>query len=121
MLLNKSAITTRDAKLTPKSIEIQFFEDGVHLALELPSAEELASIRDGFRIKLSFPDISKKDILNLREQYQDEINYLLGKYSKYKESSSYLVDLSNLSEMLGKNGEAFGYLVPERKESSKWY
>ena len=110
MLIHKTGIKSRDVKLAPKSIEIYFFDNGAPLALELPSIEELASIRDGYQLKFSFPEIAKNDIFNLKEQYQYEMDRLLDKYKKYEKSSSYLVNLSNLSELLGENGDAYKYL-----------
>jgi len=121
MLLNRSEVKSRDVKLSPKPIDIYFLGDEESLALELPSAEELSFIREGCELKVSCREISKCDYFNQQEHYQNEKSRLLEKYEKYKGSTSYLAYLSNLSELLGDNKEAYEYLKKAKEEDDTNY
>ena len=121
MLIHKTNLKARDVKVTSRNIEIMFLDGVDPLVLELPSAEELEHLRDGYEYKISYPEIAQYDIFNLKEKYQYEIDRLLEKYKKYEGSSSYLVGLSNLSELVGKDEDARKYLEEAGKRDDSNY
>ncbi|MES9904903.1 MAG: hypothetical protein ABW168_19785 [Sedimenticola sp.] len=121
MLKHKTNVKTRDVKVVSRNIEILFLDDVEPLVLELPSADEIALLRDGYEFKISYPEIAKTDNFNLKEKYQHEIDRLLEKYEKYEHSPSYLVGLSNLSELVGNDEDVAKYLTQAEEKDESTY
>ena len=121
MLKNKSDLKERDIEFSPRNIDIHFLDNGDSIILELPSADELMILKEKYTPKFSISSLPHKDIFNSRQQYKDELNRLQNKYEKYKESSSYLVNMSNLASLIDDDTNVKKYLDEASKVDTASY
>lgn len=101
MLKHKTDLKERDISVSDRGINIYFLENGESVLLELPSAEELAQLKAGYTGKFSVEKLSSKDVFGLYDSYRDELERLSRMSEKYKDSSTFLVNLANLSDLMG--------------------
>lgn len=110
MLKHKTDLKERDIDSSKRNIDVHFLDDGAAIFLELPSAQELLSLNEGYKAKFSITSLAQKDTLNLVIRWRHELERLQSKYDRFKHSSNYLVNLASLADMVGENALAAEYL-----------
>jgi tetratricopeptide (TPR) repeat protein len=121
MLKHKTEVKERDIDPSPRNIEVYFLDNDGSIHLELPSAQEIALLRDNYKPKFSVSSLSERDGLNLRGAFKAELDDLLTKYDRYKDSPNYLVRIANLSELVGDNRLAEEYMRSAYEKDSDTY
>lgn len=101
MLKHKTEVKERSISVSARAIDIYFLENSESVVLELPSAEELALLKTKYSGKFSVEKLTTKDVFGLRDSYRSELQRLASKYEQYNDSSTYLVNLANLADLIG--------------------
>jgi tetratricopeptide (TPR) repeat protein len=116
MLTNLPATRDHSLEIERIPLRVTISEDGVlPISFRLPPIEEIEEIRELGLLNVSvrdkiFPELESK----LKASLEIELEGLKTKYSKFRDSSTYLNYLATLSEMIGDIDSAASYIAEAR-------
>ncbi len=111
MLNAKSKIRSRSIKIAPHSIEVLFGDNGTYpVSLVLPSASEIAELRNVRSANFSIKGRLEGDPLGISASFRSELERQSLKHDKYGDSSTYLMNMYGFSRLAGENELAEKYL-----------
>jgi tetratricopeptide (TPR) repeat protein len=98
----------RDVAVLPVNVEIYVDEYyGAPLTLDLPSPMDMVGLHIDERAKISLQEVTSNiDLINLKGSLEHELERLIGKNERFKNSASYHSHLANLYEIADEKEKA---------------
>jgi tetratricopeptide (TPR) repeat protein len=109
MLIDEQSLKSREVVVHRRQVEVDILDEGSHeSSFLLPPVEELSqgkpdlqSVKSALRER-DYPDL-------LTERYRDELNFLLQKFERFKDSATYLSRIAGLAQLCGETERALSF------------